>query len=260
MSNISKKAKQSTTKLITGENILEFLGNLEKALEELVLNQLNTTTLELQMDKISNLDLQSLEKIIKILESANNTPMAKPSPKPSNSQFPKIIRVASFGQKVIYTHAEIEILQKCLQAQFDYVEINFKTACQNCIRIKNPLDKPKKKKNQALEDLNLQQNPRIKPNLDLSSKNSETKIILTHNNPSKTDSYQNLRKIQKRMKGLNCNVQKFVCNVQDDEDNIILTRLLTSKTKSEKMIIQVVGNRAEFINNIAVGLGSLVIC
>jgi 3-dehydroquinate dehydratase / shikimate dehydrogenase len=145
----------------------------------------------------------------------------------------------------------LQILSKCLMLGFDYVDIELKTAKENSSAIIIPNSKPKKKKNQQIQDAIIKQ----KPVLDLNTKHPNTQIILSYHNFESTDNYRNLRKIQNSMEGFHCDIKKIVCQANSNRDIQIMTRLLVSKSQSEKMIVLSMGEYGSFtrVYNLVLG-------
>lgn len=228
--SIKSKINDKICVPVIGLTLTEFLDNLITIQEQ-------HNFVELRLDYICDLETKDLLKIKKILTVKSIT-TCRPN-----------------WEGGFYNKSEIErieILKKCLELGFDYVDIELKTAMSNCTKIINKKDKPKKKKNQALQDQVEKPNP---PTLDLNKKHTDTKIILSYHNFQKTDNYRNLRQIQTRMQGFGCDIKKIACMITKPEDNIILTRLLTNKTKSEEIIVLGMGENSKFmrLNTILLG-------
>jgi 3-dehydroquinate dehydratase len=215
---------------VVGETIQEFLQNLE-------IVQSQSDFIELRVDFIQNLTMENLQQIQKLTtKSAIFT-----------------CRASWEGGK--WNGAEtdrLQVLQWGLSQNFDYVDVEVKTAILHSKPLINPKDKPKKKKNLELEKTK----PVAEIALDLNQKSASTQLILSYHNFQKTDSYRNLRKIQKQMRGFNCDIQKFACMITKSEDNIILARLLTSKEKTEEMVVLGMGKDSRFMRINTLLLGS----
>jgi 3-dehydroquinate dehydratase len=142
------------------------------------------------------------------------------------------------------TESDFENLLDIFQSKPDYIEIDLNLVKKYSLPINNLKDKPKKKKNLLIEMGKYKELPKLNLNL----KESETKIVISYRSDKSTN-FRNLRKIQKAMKGFNCDVMKFVVDPQNDSQNIDLVRLLVSKVESDKIEIQVHGKYFEFWNS-----------
>jgi hypothetical protein len=146
-----------------------------------------------------------------------------------------------------------KIIIHAIKLGFDFVEISLKSALKFCTIIKNPKNKPKKKKNQLLELAKPQ--PTQKP-IDLNLVHPKTNLIISHYNLQTTDNYRSLRKICNQIAGFGAKYQKIVCNTKNNVDLITLVRLLTSKTQNSKMVIDITGTGPDFDKQYLVKLGS----
>ncbi len=208
---------------VSGSNLKQFLDNL-------VHIQSRHDFVELQLDSIAGLnvtDLDIIRKTIKVKAIAS---------------FRIQEELVNFG---VSQHDQLDyqlaILAKCLQLSFDYIDIDFTIVKNFCLPIKNPKNKPKKKSNQILEVVD-------PTKLNLNIKSPNTKLIFSYYNPKNTNNYRFLRRIQDQMKGLGCDIQKIICKVNTNEDLKILTRLLTSKTTNEQLIVLGIGQLSTFLS------------
>ncbi len=71
--------------------------------------------------------------------------------------------------------------------------------------------------------------------IDLSKKSEGTKIIVCYADSAQTPGYRNLRKLQKRMRGFNPDIQSFDTRIKNNDDLQNLVRLLVSKKKSDNL-------------------------
>jgi 3-dehydroquinate dehydratase len=216
---------------VLGDSLEEFLKNLEIA-------QSHSDFVELRLDYINNLELDQVEIIKNHLKvQAIATCRAK----------------FEGGKFENEENKRLKIIQKCLQLGFDYVDIELATAIKYCSRLIKSTDKPKKKKNQLIADTQTKI-----PILDLNSKQLKTKIILSFHDFSTTPNYRKLRLIQTKMNSFGCDVCKLACQINSEQDNVNLVRLLTSKSKNESMIVVGIGSKSKFIRIATVLLGGLL--
>jgi 3-dehydroquinate dehydratase I len=94
--------------------------------------------------------------------------------------------------------------------------------------------------------------------ISLENKHPETKIITSFHNFKKTNGYRDLRKIQKRMRGVNPDLMKFACQVKTENDIKTLIRLLTSGKKDDKMAVIGMGNLGKTVRILSPILGSQI--
>jgi 3-dehydroquinate dehydratase len=198
---------------VIGSTLAEFINNLEQI-------QTQSNFVELRLECIQGLTLEDLNKIQKALKV-------------------KAIVSCNFDFD-IESELRLAILAKCLQLDFDYVDIELIAAKRFCLPIKNPKNKAKKKHNQILQILDTSK-------LDLNQKSAKTQLILSYHNFESTNNYRFLRKIQDQMKGFGCDIQKIVCQVHTNHDLQILTRVLVSRTESEKLVVLGLGNLGKFL-------------
>jgi 3-dehydroquinate dehydratase len=150
------------------------------------------------------------------------------------------------------TEADFDKLTEIFNSKPDYIEVDLNLVKKYSLTINNPKNKPKKKKNLLLE----MEKKKELPKLNLNLKDNSTKVIVSYSSDKSTN-YRNLRKIVKAMKGFNCDIMKFAVNPQNDQQNIDLVRLLVSKVKNDKFIIEVQFEYAEFWKVNGEGLGNL---
>lgn len=94
--------------------------------------------------------------------------------------------------------------------------------------------------------------------VDLSKKHPETKIITSYHNFKQTNGYRDLRKIQKRMRGVKPDLMKFATFVKTEKDIRNLVRLLVSGKKSDRMVVIGMGNLGKITRIINPLLGSQI--
>jgi 3-dehydroquinate dehydratase-1 len=94
--------------------------------------------------------------------------------------------------------------------------------------------------------------------INLTKKHPETKIITSYHNFNHTNGYRDLRKIQKRMRGIKPDLMKFATFVKTEKDIKNLIRLLVSAKKDDKMIVIGMGDLGKITRIIAPILGSKI--
>jgi 3-dehydroquinate dehydratase len=143
--------------------------------------------------------------------------------------------------------------QQILEVGFEYVQIGLPTCLLGVKKIKpKVLEKPKKiKKGQEVL-------PEPEPYFDLNKKHPQTKVIISYYNPITCPSYRQLRQLQKRMASFNPEFTKFEVNLKQDHQHLHLLRLVLSKKKNEKILIQSTGLNNTKTNLITLFLGSKI--
>jgi len=166
---------------VIGRNLEEFLENLNKI-------QKICDCVELRVDYIKNLKIKDIEVIKnEVKKEAIFT-----------------CRKKDEGGKFAGSEKErLEILEKALELDFDYVDIELSSINQ----------------------------------INLSAKNKEAKIICSYHNFKKTPDYKELEIIANQMREYKASVLKIATMSHNEEDNRKLFKLLLNKCKEEKMIV-----------------------
>jgi 3-dehydroquinate dehydratase type I len=91
--------------------------------------------------------------------------------------------------------------------------------------------------------------------VDLSLKHVGTKLVVCYASTAQTPGYRNLRKLQKRMRGFNPDIQAFDTKIKTKDNLQDLVRLLVSKKKSDNLWINFAGREIseKNIGNLFVG-------
>lgn len=185
--------------VVTGKTMEEFLGNLEKIREI-------ADMVELRVDYIDRFSVNDIDLIkIKTFKHAIFTCRKK-------------------EEGGFFKGAESErktILQKAMEAGFDYVDIELSSAGEF-----------------------------------VPFRRGGAKIILSFHDFAKTPVLQELDEIKKQMKVNGCDIMKFATFVKDERDINILFKFLLDKKDDEEMIVTGMGEKGRKVRILGPLLGS----
>ncbi|HEX9804201.1 MAG TPA: type I 3-dehydroquinate dehydratase [Candidatus Dojkabacteria bacterium] len=186
--------------VVTGKDEKEFMRNLEKAQEK-------TSIVELRVDYMADVTDSFLEKIRKSIKG----------------QAIFTCRKASEGGKFKGSEtARIRVIQKALDLQFDYLDIELSTVRTSVFNIRN------------------------------------TKIIVSFHDFEATPNDAELKRIVKSMRNIGADIIKIATKVRSEVDNRKLIRILANKDLHEEMIIIGMGEKGRKTRIIAPLIGAFL--
>ncbi len=196
--------------VVTGKTKEEFLGNLEKI-------QKVADFVELRVDYIDGFSVSDIDLIKnKTIRQAIFTCRKK-----EEGGFFR-------GQE----SERREILEKAIEAGFDYVDVELSSIALNIEGFRDCFGRLRRPRNDM------------------------QKIILSFHDFAKTPTLSELEEIKKQMKICNADIMKFAAFVRDDKDTKVLFQFLLNKQDDEEMIVVGMGEKGKNVRVFGPLLGS----